>query len=163
MNTVSKKQRIVKPALCNCELLAAPVAPCEILANGFPGTMTINGTEYAVRILGYLPPAPAEPVIDGYRLTKANGESHDICLVAGRFECTCGDYEFRRASQQNPETCECKHIKAIRQLCLPPVDQYQPRVEEDYEAGAYLTDEERGEILQNDPACPFCLRVECEC
>jgi len=94
------KQRLVKPAKCECQLLDRPISPCEILPRGFPGTMTINATLYAVAILGSLP-AEGEPTVDGYRLTKENGEAHDLCLVAGRLECTCGDYEFRRAPSRS--------------------------------------------------------------
>ena len=119
-----KGQRLVKPAKCECELLDDPISPCEILPNGFPGTMTINGTLYAVSIIGYLPPI-GEPVIEGYRLTKDNGEAHDICLVVGRLECSCGDWMWRRAAQQTRELADCKHCKAVNQLLLRPVDQRQ--------------------------------------
>lgn len=128
MSNGSKVWRAVKPAKCECEVLAQAYCPCELFPNGLPGTITINGTEYAASVLGYLPEV-GEPVVDGYRLTKYNGEAHDICLVAGRMECTCGDYEFRRAAQAEPELCECKHIKAVRQLLYTPRDQYEPRVE----------------------------------
>ncbi len=118
------KQRIIKPAKCECELLCAPIAPCEILRNGCPGSLTINGTLYAVSILGSLP-AEGEPIVDGYRMTKENGESHDLCLFAGRVECSCGDYEFRRAPQQTAELMDCKHIKAVKQLLGLPRDQFE--------------------------------------
>ena len=93
---------IVKPCKCECELLCSPIAPCELLPRGIPGSIEINGTEYAAVILGYLPEV-GEPVVDGYRLTKYNGESHDLCLVNGRLECTCGDWIYRRAAQQSAE------------------------------------------------------------
>lgn len=120
------KHCIVKPAKCECEMLADPIPPCEMLRNGCPGSLTINGTLYAVSLIAHLPPAPAEPVIDGYRLTKENGESHDLCLVNGRVECTCGDWELRRAAMQEAVLMDCKHIKAIKQLFLYlPRDQYE--------------------------------------
>lgn len=130
MAQISKVRRNVKPPRCECRMVCKPIAPCECFLNGIPGTLIINETEYAVSYIGYLPPAPAEPAIDGYRLTKGNGESHDLCLVAGRMECTCGDYAFRRASEQDPDLCDCKHIAAIRQLLLLPDDIYEPHVEE---------------------------------
>lgn len=123
MAILSRSHRLVKPAVCECELLQAPIAPCEILnGRGAPGQLRINDTTYTVEILGYLP-VEGEPVVDGYRLTKDNSEAHDLCLVAGRLECTCGDYEFRRAAQTDPKLFDCKHCTAIRQLFLLPEDQ----------------------------------------
>lgn len=124
MTQSNKVTRFVKPAKCECEMVFEPIAPSEVFQRGMPGTMRINGTEYAARVLASRT-TDGQFEIDGYRLTKYNGESHDICLVAGRMECTCGDYEFRRAALQNPDVCECKHIKAIRQLCEQPRDMYE--------------------------------------
>ncbi|HWG43583.1 MAG TPA: hypothetical protein VN688_12420 [Gemmataceae bacterium] len=115
--------RFIKPAVCESELLCQPIAPCEILRDGCPGSMVINGTEYAVSILGYLPPAPAEPVVDGYRFTKRNGESHDLCLVRGRLECTCGDWLWRRSFQNAGPLADCKHCLACKRHLMAPRDQ----------------------------------------
>ena len=121
---MKNSERILKPAKCECELLAPPVSPCEILPQGFPGSLRINGHEYGVVILGYLPEV-GEPVVDGYRLTKGDGTAHDLCLVAGILECTCGDFEFRRAAR-DPKGC--KHCQAVRQLLQEPRDRYEPSV-----------------------------------
>jgi hypothetical protein len=112
----------VKAAICASKVIVPPIAPCEILAPGARGVLEINGLLYAVEILGYLPEV-GEPVIDGYRLTKGNGEAHDICLVAGRMECSCGDWIFRRSCQTERSLADCKHTKAIGQHFAAPVDQ----------------------------------------
>jgi hypothetical protein len=122
MTSFPQRNRIVKPAVCESAVLCQPIAPCEILRNGCPGTLAINGTEYAVSILGYLPEA-GEPVIDGYRMTKANGESHDICLVRGRLECTCGDWLWRRSFQTAGPLADCKHVMACKRHLHTPRDQ----------------------------------------
>jgi hypothetical protein len=111
--------RILKPATSESRMLCQPIAPCEILdGHGSPGLMQINGVAYVVDVIGHLPEV-GEPVVDGYRLTKQTGEVHDLCLVAGALECTCGDYEFRRASR-DPKGC--KHVQAARRHLMPPRD-----------------------------------------
>ena len=125
MNSISTHRPSVKPAVCESKVIEPPIAPCEILPNGAPGFLQINDTVYAAEILGYLPKV-GEPVIDAYRLTKDNGEAHDICLVGGRLECSCGDWIYRRACQVAADLQDCKHCKAVRQHFTPPVDQ-QPK------------------------------------
>jgi hypothetical protein len=114
----SNKRRwsAVKPAVCQSKLHLNPICPCEILADGAPGLLEINQQLYAVSILGFLP-KQGEPVLEGFRLTKGNAESHDLCLVDGRMECTCGDWVYRRACQCEPALADCKHIKAVKE-CL---------------------------------------------
>jgi hypothetical protein len=114
--------RFVKPAVCDSAVIRPPVAPCELLPAGLPGVLVINGNPYIVEVLGYLP-EHGEPVIDGYRLTKPNGEAHDLCLVAGRLECSCGDWIFRRSCQVEPGLADCKHCVAVRRHLAQPVDQ----------------------------------------
>lgn len=115
-------RRLVKPAVCESHVIYQPIAPCEILPSGLPGKLAINGTVYTAEILGFLP-AVGEPVIDGYRLTKDNGEAHDICLVAGRLECSCGDWLWRRSFQTDRELADCKHCVACRQHFAAMADQ----------------------------------------
>jgi len=122
MTSLPSKWRAVKPAMCESRLHHAPLAPCEILPDGLPGLLEINGSFYEVSILGYLP-AEGEPVVNGFRLTKDDGTAHDVCLVAGRLECTCGDWIWRRASQTSRELADCKHCIACRRHFMPPVDQ----------------------------------------
>lgn len=130
MNNSTRSHRFVKPAVCECELIQQPIAPCEILnGKGAPGKLRINATVYVVEILGYLPDA-GEPIIDGYRLTRDTGEAHDLCLVAGRLECTCGDWLWRRSLQTDRTLADCKHVLAVKRLLTLPVDQKpqpQPR------------------------------------
>jgi hypothetical protein len=121
----------VKPVRCECSLIRRPCAPCELAPAGIPGLLAINSTPYEVEIIGELPPVGCLE-IDGYRLTKGNGEAHDLCLVNGRWECTCGDWIFRRSVLAEPSRSDCKHIHAIRQLGLPqPRDSYAPDLHED--------------------------------
>ena len=122
MKSLTNATRTVKPSVCESRLLRQPLAPCEILPAGLPGQLEINGTLYIAEVLGYLPEV-GEPVVDGYRLTKDSGESHDVCLVAGRLECTCGDWLWRRSFQTAPELADCKHAKACRRHFSAPVDQ----------------------------------------
>lgn len=120
----TKTRRPVKPAACESAVVCKPIAPCVIFPDGMPGTMSINGTEYAVVILGWLPDdGVSGAVIDGYRLTKSNGESHDLCLIAGRLECTCGDWIWRRSYQSDRVLADCKHCRAIKQHLCQPDDQ----------------------------------------
>ncbi len=113
--------RFIGLAKCDARLLEQPIAPCEILPNGVPGRLEINLTLYRVEILGYLP-GQGEPIVDGYRLTKDNGEAHDLCLIAGRLECTCGDWIWRRSFQTDRHLADCKHCRAVKQLLALPID-----------------------------------------
>jgi hypothetical protein len=122
MTSLQRKTRFVKPAVCVSEVLRHPIAPCELLPGGLAGVLVINGTHYSVEVLGYLP-EHGEPVVDGYRLTKPNGEAHDLCLVGGRLECTCGDWLWRRSFQNDPELMHCKHCLAVLRHFAPPADQ----------------------------------------
>lgn len=121
MSSFPKRRRLVKPAVCESRVIQPPIAPCEILPRGDAGVVVINETHYAVEVLGYLPEV-GEPVIDGYRLTKDNGVAHDICLVAGRLECTCGDWIWRRAYQTDRRLTDCKHTLACRKHFVAPVE-----------------------------------------
>lgn len=116
------QQRFPKPAKCESEVLRHPIAPCEILPAGLAGVVSINATHYAVEIIGYLPEV-GEPVVDGYRLSKPDGTAHDVCLVHGRMECTCGNWIFRRAALADPDCQDCKHIIACKRHFCTPIDQ----------------------------------------
>jgi hypothetical protein len=121
-HSLPHRHRLVKPAVCESVVLRHPCAPCELLPAGQAGVLEINGTHYAIEILGYLPEV-GEPVVDGYRLTKPNGEAHDLCIVAGRMECTCGDWLFRRSCQTDASVADCKHVLACKHHFAEPVDQ----------------------------------------
>lgn len=122
MNTVPHPKRFVQAAVCDSRVIRQPLPRCEVLPDGLPGVLEINGTVYAVEILGYLP-AEGPLVLDGYRLTKTNGEAHDVCLVAGRLECTCGDWLWRRSYQTDRQLADCKHCLACRKHFAAPADQ----------------------------------------
>lgn len=130
MNSIHPCRQLVKQAVCASRVRRHPIAPCEILPSGLPGVLDINGTSYQIEILGYLPEI-GEPVIDGYRLTKDNGEAHDLCLVAGRLECSCGDWIWRRSFQVDRVLADCKHCAAIRKHFTAPVDQQLDALDRD--------------------------------
>jgi hypothetical protein len=119
MASFPQSQRVVKPATCNSTVVRHPIAPCELLPHGLPGVLEINGTHYVVEVLGYLP-EHGEPVLDGYRLVKPDGTCHDLCMVHGALECSCGDYVWRRQAR-DPKGC--KHCQAVRRHFAQPVDQ----------------------------------------
>ena len=125
-SSIPHKWRAVKPAVCDSRVLRHPIAPCEILPRGLEGLLVINETSYAVEALGYLP-IEGEPIVQGFRLTKADGTTHDLCLVAGRLECTCGDWIWRRAALADPQLADCKHCIACKRHFAPPVDQKPAR------------------------------------
>ncbi len=73
-------------------------------------TLTINGDNYRVR------PLPADfGGIRAFRLTRRDGESHDVARHAYGAECTCGDYVWRR---DGLDAKGCKHIRAARAVGL---------------------------------------------
>jgi hypothetical protein len=113
----------VKPVRCESHVVHHPICPCELRPEGIPGVLVINGLTYEVEVVGELP-SEGEPVIDGYRLTKADGTCHDVCLVAGRWECTCGDWIFRRSVLAEPSRSDCKHTAACRRHFTEPRDSY---------------------------------------
>lgn len=116
--------RITKPAVSESAIIRYPIVGCEMVPRGIPGLLEINGIRYTVEVIGTLPPAPAEPQVSGYRLTKDNGESHDLCLVCGVLECSCGDYLFRRQAR---DPRGCKHVIACRRhFPAPNVDMAAP-------------------------------------
>jgi hypothetical protein len=98
------------------------------MPHGIPGCIIINGQEYGVSCLGYLPPAPLSPVVEGYRFVKADGETYDVCLSHGRLECSCGDWIFRRSKASDPRLSDCKHCVAVRRHLLLPLDQARAAV-----------------------------------
>jgi hypothetical protein len=158
MSTLNPKHRIVKPALCDSRLYRNPIAPCEILPSGLSGSLEINGTFYEVEILGYLLEV-GEPFVDGYRLTKDDGTGHDICLVAGRMECTCGDWLRRRAALADPTVADCKHILACKQHFYPPVDQQSTRVP--VLSAAVHAQEQAPERPSKQPVPQYCSEPGC--
>jgi hypothetical protein len=74
------------------------------------------------RLIGYLPDV-GEPVVDGFRLTKDNGTAHDVCRVAGRLECTCGDWNLAPRRSDRSAACGLQALpgrpKALRAACGP--------------------------------------------
>jgi hypothetical protein len=122
MQESKRRWSAVKPCQCDSKLHLNPIAPCEILPKGAPGLLEINQQLYAVSIFGFLP-AQGEPCLEGFRLTKGNGEAHDLCRIDGRLECTCGDWVWRRAAQAERALQDCKHIKAVKEcLAFPLAD-----------------------------------------
>ncbi len=120
--------RTTKPAFCQSSLCCSPIAPCELLPRGLPGCLVINGVEYAVSLLGYLPPAPRGFVVQGYRLVKGDGETYDVSLVAGRMECDCADWTFCRSRVLSAgPLAHCKHITAVERHLPYRIDLGRPQ------------------------------------
>jgi hypothetical protein len=90
------------PAVCH----KRPVCCCEILPDGFPGLVSIGGTDYLLSYHATLP-AWGEPLIRGYRLVNlTSGATYD--LDAQTLACDCPDALWRRGA--------CKHSRAIWEL-----------------------------------------------
>jgi hypothetical protein len=67
--------------------------------------VVIRGTCYRIRrLLG-------EGIARGYRLTKPDGQAHDVHHDDRGEHCTCGDFTFRR---EGIDPKGCKHIRALR-------------------------------------------------
>ena len=85
--TTSATRKAPKPASGKCGL-----------------TLRINGTRYRVR------PLPADfGGMRAFRLTKPDGEFHDIAREIHGLSCTCGDWVFRR---DGIDEAGCKHVRA---------------------------------------------------
>ena len=130
MSSLPFPRRLVKPCVCDSHVLYHPICPCELRPGGIPGVLSINGIYYSVEVIGELPKA-GEPVIDGYRLTNPDGICHDVCIVAGRWECTCGDWQFRRSCQTEAKLADCKHTLACRRHFALPRDSHCPDLSPD--------------------------------
>jgi hypothetical protein len=73
-------------------------------------TLTINGQRYKVR------PLPADfGGLKAYRLTKSDGDFHDVSRDVYGLSCTCGDFVWRRDGI-DPEGC--KHTRSCKALGL---------------------------------------------
>lgn len=82
--TAAPRARAKRPAAWR--LLAAPIAPCELLPAGRAGALWIDGAEYALSYHGALPERGGAR-IDGYRLAKADGTTYDLPAGLGGCEC----------------------------------------------------------------------------
>jgi hypothetical protein len=68
--------------------------------------LRINGVKYLVK------PLPVDfGGLKAFRLTKPDGEFHDILRDVHGPSCTCGDFVFRR---DGIDEAGCKHIRASR-------------------------------------------------
>jgi hypothetical protein len=83
------------------------VKPTPKPANGHCSlTLKINGQRYKVR------PLPADfGGIKAFRLTKADGSSHDVSKHVHGRECSCADFVWRR---DGLDERGCKHIRACK-------------------------------------------------
>ena len=68
--------------------------------------LRINGEPYRVR------PLPTDfGGIKAFRLTRSDGEYHDIDRHVHVCECICGDFVFRR---EGLDPAGCKHVRACQ-------------------------------------------------
>jgi hypothetical protein len=122
MNNSTRQHYFVNLAGCESAVIHQTIAPFELLAAGLAGELVINGTTYTVEVLGYLP-AEGERVVDGFRLTKTNGEAHDVCLVAGVvLAVTTSGGE---ASRRTPSFPRANILRPVRSISLHPLTSWQ--------------------------------------
>ena len=95
-----------KPRLLSVSCTSRAVCPCEMLPNGVPGIVEINGGVYTLEYNATLPDA-GEPVIHGYRVTSTKSyKAYDI--DAETLTCDCCDSLYSRV--------QCKHSSAVESL-----------------------------------------------
>jgi hypothetical protein len=96
MTTTRNRTKTSKPA---------PKAPAPV-SGRCSLTLKINGVPYRVRKLD-----PEFGRHRAFRLTKRDGDFHDVIDGLYGAECTCGDFVFRR---DGLDPTGCKHVKACR-------------------------------------------------
>ena len=103
------RRRILPVRLEEATVLSRAIAPCEMLPNGVPGIVSINGKTYTLAYNATLPET-GEPIVHGYRLTSTEDyKVYDI--PADLADCSCPDFVFRRGTITEPV---CKHIRSVR-------------------------------------------------
>jgi hypothetical protein len=103
------RRRVLPVRLEEATVLSRAIAPCEMLPNGLPGIVSINGRTYTLAYNATLPEV-GEPVVHGYRLTCTESyKVYDLPADAG--ECSCPDWIFRRGTPAFPL---CKHAMSVR-------------------------------------------------
>src|SRR5262245_59553236 len=112
MRSVSRPKSPLNPVTVTGRFLQKPICCCEIVPGGKPGVLSIDGTPYLCSFLGELPPAPAEPVVYGYAITKHDGTVYHIDTNTrwGQWQCDCADATYRGERPGG-----CKHVAALRQ------------------------------------------------
>lgn len=94
----------------SCKLLRKPIWPCELLPEGEPGEVEINGQVYDLAVNADLP-EHGEPVTYGFRLTNRESERvYDVDCSSQWLTCDCADATY------NDPAGGCKHSRAIRDL-----------------------------------------------
>lgn len=90
----------IKPAI---RWTAFPVCPCEILPDGHPGEVVIDGKPYRVTYNATLPEV-GEPHVYGFRFENEDGSVYDIDTT-GEARCDCRGFERWN---------RCKHVEALQ-------------------------------------------------
>src|SRR5262245_60299732 len=105
----ARQRKPLRPVHGTCRWLRKPVWPCELIPEGQPGVLLINGTAYGVMPVAELP-ATGEPVTRGFRLTKPDGTVYDVGLnwTHAGLSCDCPDALSRPARPGG-----CKHAAAL--------------------------------------------------
>jgi hypothetical protein len=106
--TRTRRPATIKPVVLDeVRVYRKPIYCCELLPQGHPGWIAINGQEYHLQCLGH-------GSRDGYRLHKdGSPEWYDLDTSSGRPVCDCPDYVARRGTVEHPY---CKHGLALIQL-----------------------------------------------
>lgn len=105
MPTITRK--VFPPVSPEVRLVVAPIAPCELLADGSAGSVTIGGKPYTISYHGELPES-GDVEIHGYRLEKEDGTTYDI--PSDLSSCECLDHLSRTRKGG------CRHIVCVRTL-----------------------------------------------
>jgi hypothetical protein len=111
MASLPRPRKPLQPVSVQGRFLQRPVAPCEILPQGAPGVLLIDGSPYLVSIIGELPPE-GEPLVFGWRVVKHDGTHYDIDTRTawGQWQCDCPDATYRGERPGG-----CRHAAALRQ------------------------------------------------
>jgi hypothetical protein len=107
MTSMIKPTRRVNPSepakVTHYACIVRPICPCEMFRQGRTGCVEVNAETYLVTYNAELP-RQGEPIVYGYRFTKADGTRYDVTATS----CECGDHTFRQR--------QCKHISAVRRM-----------------------------------------------
>src|SRR5262245_20073210 len=111
MSTLPRSRQPLQPVQVAGRFLQKPICPCEIVPQGKPGVLSIDGLPYLVSYVGELP-AEGEPIVRGYQVVKADGTVYHIDTQTrwGQWQCDCADATYRGERPGG-----CKHVAALRQ------------------------------------------------
>jgi hypothetical protein len=96
MTTTTRRR--VNPARCDLTVVRRMAYPCDLLPQGQPAHVLLNGKPYVVTCEG----------VGVYTFHGEGGRSHQT--AGGR--CCCEDYVYVREARQEP----CKHLECLARM-----------------------------------------------